>query len=381
LTVPLGWIATASTPESLIPCNTAQMRPRIAVIPAVVVLGITGLTQVNLSAGHATQIAAPSTGHLTCFGKDSTIADHSGTVIGTPRNDVIVLTGQGRVRAGAGNDLICGSKEPDTISGGAGDDTIFGREGADVIKGGPGADEMFGDLGNDDLRGGPGADNVQGGPGSNVMLGGTGVDVTAATDVGISLIASQADISTLRSAGQSIVIATPAQPGAGGIVTVWGNLAPMMSNFIGLSANYEVFALANPPVASSVLPDMTGTTVTLGQSMTVNGARTFAASGTGAPGVVTVKGAGGLPGQQWVGLGQKGSVSGSPIVGPVGLSTVVANAATTLAPAGSALLFTASGLRSGSILGGAPQRAFSVPLKPGNTVQVMLYYGTFSIVG
>ena len=63
----------------------------------------------------------------------------------------------------AGNDVLIGSYDPETISGGGGNDTIEGRGGNDVLAGGTGNDVLSGSGGNDTyLFGrGDGADTVR----------------------------------------------------------------------------------------------------------------------------------------------------------------------------------------------------------------------------
>jgi hypothetical protein len=46
---------------------------------------------------------------LTCMGQTATVVQHRGMIIGTPGDDVILLTGKGRVIARGGNNLVCGS--------------------------------------------------------------------------------------------------------------------------------------------------------------------------------------------------------------------------------------------------------------------------------
>jgi hypothetical protein len=70
---------------------------------------------------------------LTCLGKTATITHHRGTVTGTPDDDLIVLTGRGRVIARDGNDLVCGSLGADLIVGATGTDKVIGGHGTDSV--------------------------------------------------------------------------------------------------------------------------------------------------------------------------------------------------------------------------------------------------------
>ncbi|MGI9603529.1 MAG: hypothetical protein ACR2QE_16715, partial [Acidimicrobiales bacterium] len=94
-------------------------------------------------------------------------------VLGTPNADSI--------SAGGGNDTICGGGGNDTINagvgndwvdGGDGNDTVFGQDGDDTLQGGPGDDQLLGFGDNDTIDGGPGADTLNGGPGDDNLSGG-----------------------------------------------------------------------------------------------------------------------------------------------------------------------------------------------------------------
>ena len=60
-----------------------------------------------------------------------------------------VVTGSGSFNGTAGNDLIFGSSNLDTIGEVAGDDCILGGDGDDVITGGAGTDVCIGGSGTD----------------------------------------------------------------------------------------------------------------------------------------------------------------------------------------------------------------------------------------
>jgi serralysin len=87
---------------------------------------------------------------------------------------------------GAGNDVIRGSHEDDSLSGGGGRDTIVGERGADTIAGGGQGDRVLGGTdddrilgngGHDRLNGGRGEDTIWGGAGNDVLVGKSGDDV------------------------------------------------------------------------------------------------------------------------------------------------------------------------------------------------------------
>ena len=69
---------------------------------------------------------------------------------------------------GAGNDVLTGAEESDSIFGNDGDDDINAAGGNDFIYGGNGADELIGGIGNDFISGGLGADILNGGEGFDV---------------------------------------------------------------------------------------------------------------------------------------------------------------------------------------------------------------------
>jgi Ca2+-binding RTX toxin-like protein len=60
----------------------------------------------------------------------------------------------------AGNDVIRGTLEADTLSGGSGDDVLIGRDGNDRLDGGTGQNSYLPGAGNDAVIGGSGLDIV-----------------------------------------------------------------------------------------------------------------------------------------------------------------------------------------------------------------------------
>jgi RTX calcium-binding nonapeptide repeat (4 copies) len=113
-----------------------------------------------------------------CEGLPVTISSSARTINGTSRNDVIQVLGTGShtVRAGAGNDVVCGSPGRDTINGDAGNDIIVAAAGNDTVNGGAGDDKIVGGEGNDNLQGTSGEDHILGSEGNDVVNGGTQVD-------------------------------------------------------------------------------------------------------------------------------------------------------------------------------------------------------------
>lgn len=115
-----------------------------------------------------------------CGGRPVTIdvsAGASGTVFGTPGNDVILGSPRpDTISGGGGHDTICGGGGADVLAGGPGDDTLLGGPGADRLTGGLGSDNLSGGEGDDQLVGGDGPDVITGGPGDDTIEGGKGAD-------------------------------------------------------------------------------------------------------------------------------------------------------------------------------------------------------------
>lgn len=94
--------------------------------------------------------------------------DGDDTLLGSTTADSMV--------GGAGNDLIYGGLDEDSLEGGDGDDTIYGENGNDTITGLVGNDVLSGGKGNDNLDGGDDNDVVYGDDGNDSILGGVGDD-------------------------------------------------------------------------------------------------------------------------------------------------------------------------------------------------------------
>ncbi len=82
-----------------------------------------------------------------------------------------------RLKAGAGNDVIIGGAENDTLGGESGDDILRGAASDDTLRGGSGRDRLIGGRGDDFLHGGSGADRLIGSIGWDELRGGSGDDV------------------------------------------------------------------------------------------------------------------------------------------------------------------------------------------------------------
>jgi Ca2+-binding RTX toxin-like protein len=102
------------------------------------------------------------------------------------------------VRSGAGDDVLVGSPDNDTLGGGDGDDVLRGGLGADDLNGDDGDDQLFGNAGDDFLDGNDGDDVAfaEGSPdGADRFDGGLGIDTASYAArgqrvvVGIDLVA------------------------------------------------------------------------------------------------------------------------------------------------------------------------------------------------
>ncbi len=143
------------------------------------------MKKMAVAAGAVTMLIAlvPSTASalslpVTCDGELPTIVSSAATVVGTAGDDVILATGTAgqTIRAGAGDDIICGTSGPDRIFAGDGDDTVLAGNGNDTIDGGFGNDKVSGGAGDDVITGGPGSDTVSGNTGNDHIAGGGGND-------------------------------------------------------------------------------------------------------------------------------------------------------------------------------------------------------------
>jgi Ca2+-binding RTX toxin-like protein len=118
-------------------------------------------------------------------------------------------SGNDKIVAGGGNDIISGGKGNDRCDGGAGDDALFGEsgndrlvggigndtldaasgndwligwDGNDVLSGGAGVDHLYGNEGDDQASGGAKNDKLIGGPGLDILSGGDGHDILAGNE-------------------------------------------------------------------------------------------------------------------------------------------------------------------------------------------------------
>ncbi|WP_342240565.1 M10 family metallopeptidase C-terminal domain-containing protein [Inquilinus sp. OTU3971] len=91
----------------------------------------------------------------------------------------LVVTGEGVLFGGNGNDYISGSNSWDTLVGGPGDDRLIGYESDDRLMGGVGDDTLIGGQSDDELMGGAGDDRLIGSQSDDELIGGAGNDIFA----------------------------------------------------------------------------------------------------------------------------------------------------------------------------------------------------------
>ena len=147
---------------------------RVPAVPMGFWSGLSPVRALGLRRGVALVLVAPvatllptSTAHAasTCHGLPATIEASTGTVTGTPGDDVIVVTGSvERVSAEDGDDLVClvGTGKNISVDPGAGDDEVdassAGARTTTLL--GPGADSFTGSAFTDYVMAGPGVPNV-----------------------------------------------------------------------------------------------------------------------------------------------------------------------------------------------------------------------------
>lgn len=218
------------------------MRTRSLVLATLALAG-TGAATATASAG--------LTAARTCHGMPVTIAASKGTVTGTPRADVIALTGRATVNALGGSDVICGSSAADTINAGPGNDVVLARRGADAVNGGTGRDQLYGEAGNDHLMGGLGGDVLMGGSGRDTVvvnshahahesqIGDTVMPGTKA----ISLVVPPNSLQNLIDNGQQVAMSWAPLPDT--LPVAWASFSPMVTNSVWLSGGLLAYATPN----------------------------------------------------------------------------------------------------------------------------------------
>ena len=261
--------------------------------PTQAVLGAAALAALMAAAPAA---MGQQAARATCHGFPVTITADRGDITGTPRRDVIRLTGPAHVRSGAGSDIICGSRHADVIEAGAGDDVVVAGRGHDRIHGGAGRDVLFGEGGNDHLKGGTGADTLVGGAGRNRVVrdgmarprengAAGGGDVVLPGVQAISIIMDPADVQDLVSENALFafdwVPVQGAAGGPGGLTPIWQTAAPAPRTVITLAPRVSAFVSVTTLMPYMLLVPSITTPVQWGTAMLFGGSFTFEKVGTG----------------------------------------------------------------------------------------------------
>lgn len=92
-----------------------------------------------------------------------------------------------RLLAGAGDDEVIGTRQPDDIEGEAGDDSLEGFGGSDRLSGGAGNDVLEGNTGEDVLLGGDGNDQLRGAGGAVPDSARDSFDAGAGNDTSVTV--------------------------------------------------------------------------------------------------------------------------------------------------------------------------------------------------
>jgi len=295
-------------------------------------LAALGTTGAALWLAASAQAARP-----TCHGLPVTTTKSSGLVIGTPRRDVIRLTGPGHVRSGAGNDVVCGSPYMDVIETGAGNDVVVAGRGHDRIRGGAGNDNLFGEGGNDHVDGGAGRDVMAGGAGRNryapvrkAAKSEDGLAVPGDTIVRavrtVSIIAGTADVASLASSGGGFGFAwlPPSIPQATSATPVWAVMRPAAMNWLVIPELVGVYWGQAPMAAGAVLRPAQSSYARFGQTWDLNAgfsgqpdlAPQLVAPSRTAPQAITVRASNITPAPYLAGLAMAPSGSGG-VAGPL----------------------------------------------------------------
>ncbi|MFZ4689196.1 MAG: beta strand repeat-containing protein [Polymorphobacter sp.] len=171
------------------------------------------------------------------------------TISGTANGEFInisgVLIAEGdfaAINAGAGDDIVKGSKVADVINGDAGDDRIFAASGDDILTGGLGNDYLDGGAGSDTVNGNNGDDTIIAGGGNDFLFGDAGNDVfLVAGSNGFDAFSGGAGIDTIRASANGAQIGIASITGveiisAGGFsnVSIVGSTDADVLDFTGI---------------------------------------------------------------------------------------------------------------------------------------------------
>ena len=167
--------------------------------------------------------------YTTCDGRIATLVS-SGTITGTPGDDVIIASGgDDTINSGDGHDVICARAGNDVVQAGAGNDRVFGGHGDDVLHDGVGWDEIYGDAGRDLIVASPTSD------GRDLYDGRAGVDtVSYRYRIGsVSVVLDDQANDGAAGEGDNVVAAESLVGGSGDDTLTGGPLAGTMSGLGG----------------------------------------------------------------------------------------------------------------------------------------------------
>lgn len=305
---------------------------------------------------------------LMCLGKTATIAQHRGAITGTPFDDVIVLTGRGRVDARGGNDIVCGSPAADVIAGGPGNDVVLAGAGNDIASGGPGNDQLHGEVGDDALTGGPGADQVFGAVGTDKVSGGVGPDTISQDGKVVLINVNSEDLEMLRLAGRKVAFAAGPRSAA---QVVWASASPTPSMSFVLGSPY-LSGFAAEPTTTKIKPIFEAP-VFLGVVLNLGSRGAFYED---IPNKSVVQ----LVNNTWsaklMGLLSRVIVNGSTTMGPVSVTELQHGKLSNMTPPTSAVLFT-SERENYEYFMYLPSDAIEIDLNSGSTASFVYEGGRF----
>lgn len=333
----------------------------------------------------------------TCHGFRVTTAQTSGEIIGTPRRDVIRLTGAGRVRSGAGPDIICGSRFADRIESGPGDDMVLGGKGHDVVDAGAGRDTVFGEGGNDRVDGGPGRDTLHPGAGRNRVVSGrtsrvaeeNGLagteDIVMSGTYAVSLMADNASVQSLMMTGQQYTYAwLPQSWAAQGMTPAWAVARPLQMTTVGIGQGIAGYWADTGRAVPGVMIDPSQMwPVSWGDQLTLDrafGEISFTGpTPSGRSDAFEILGGPAVPFNPTItgGIAQEGNANGVAFTAPAQMAPVMPNAITSWSQGTRLRVAAQAYVRAGEVLdaGAAPGQYIDVTISPQRPT-VALRYGT-----
>lgn len=325
-------------------------------------------------------LAGPAAARPTCHGLPVTIPKHAGLVVGTPHDDVILLTGRGTVRARSGRDVICGSHRADVIDGGPGDDVIVAGAGADRVTGGRGRDRIFGEAGADRLDGEADGDVVISGTDRRIRPRQT-TDYVDDSAYGLSLYITNSSLAAVNDGMTLGVIRSAAYPApvwwsfTGGVTYPYTLQQSTAFSWPGPFSAWKQDASNGEFLPDGVTPEATVQSG-LGSVVNWNPATAFQVTGTGPSDGITIENH-----ATWtllLGLGQVVVVDGHAqnrgVAQPLTATRVTHGMSTFQEPTQTITVF-ASGITfaTGALMFAKPSQSISVTVTPSNPTALVAY--------